>query len=255
MKYPELIPTDRSPAPLGRILPRDRHRLSFVLLWLFFLAYLCYWARMHWGWLFDPLLQNDDARIWLFPFHRYTPGSPLADDPVAMEKLALLPSGIRLLYRFLVPWAGLYAAAKIVQGICLGIIGLSGWALGRSKRGGLAAGILLVFLMLNTRFIPNTMAGGLARGFAFPLSALWVAGVFTRRERLRWAAILLLALTYPMSMVLLLGCEALTALWENLRKTGKAVRLRLLRAILLACVSVLIILPYMASTRKIVRLF
>ncbi|HAH31698.1 MAG TPA: hypothetical protein DCL44_05225 [Elusimicrobia bacterium] len=226
-----------------------------MLLWLVFLAYLGYWAHMHWGWLFDPLLQNDDARIWLFPFHRYTPGSPLADDPVAMEKLALIPSGLRLLYHFLVPWAGVYAAPKIVQGICLGIVGLAGWALGRSQRGGLAGGILLAFLMLNTTFIVNRMAGGLARGFAFPLMALWVAGAFSRRERLRWAAIMLSALTYPNALVLLLGCETLTALWENIRKNGKIARLRLLRAILLACVSVLIIMPYIAATREFGRPF
>ena len=256
MKYLNLIPPDRSPAPLGRLLPQaPRHRLSVLLLWLVFLAYLGYWARMHWGWLFDPLLQNDDARIWLFPFHRYTPGSPLANDPVALEKLAMIPSGLRLLYRFLVPWSGVYAAPKIAQGFCLGIIGFAGWALGRSRRGGLAGGILLAFLMLNTSFIVNRTAGGLARSFAFPLIALWVAGAFSKRERLRWAAIMLSALTYPTALALLLGCETLTTLWENARKKGKTVRLRLLRAILLSCVSVIMILPYAAATRKLGRPF
>ncbi len=225
------------------------------MLWFFFLAYLAYWARLHWGWLFDTLLQNDDARIWLYPFHRYTPGSPLANDPVAMEKLALVPSGLRLLYGLLVPWTGVYAAPKIVQGICLGIMGYAGWALGRSKRGGPAMGILLVFLMLNISFIVNRTAGGLARGFAFPLIGLWVAGAFSRRERLRWAAIMLSALAYPTALVLLLGCETLTALWESARRTGKTARLRLLRAILLACVSVIMILPYMAATRELGRSF
>lgn len=256
MNYFNLIPPDYSTAPPRRFFPGDKpHRLSVALLWLVFLVYLAYWARMHWGWLFDPLMQSDDARIWLFPFHRYTPGNPLAADPVAMEKLALTPSGVRLLYRFLVPWAGLYISPKIVQGLCLGIFGFAAWALARARKGGLAAGILLAFLALNTRFIVNSMAGGLARAFSFPLSALWVAGVFTGRERLRWAAIMLSALTYPMSMVLLLGAEMVTALWNNLRRNGKVFRLRLLRAILLACVSALIILPYLAATRKTGRSF
>jgi len=254
--FHDLLPPDRSPGPLGRLLPRDlKHRLSVLLLWFFFLAYLGYWARMHWGWLFDTLLQNDDARIWLYPFHRYTLGSPLAADPVALEKLALVPSGLRLLYRCLVPWTGVFAAAKIIQGLCLGIIGYAGWALGRSRRGGLAAGILFVFLMLNTTFIVNRMAGGLARGFAFPLLALWVAGAFSRRERLRWVALMLSALAYPTALVLLLGCETLTVLWDNARKTGKTARLRLLRAGLLVGVSMAMIIPYTLGTRELGRPF
>ncbi|HNW44861.1 MAG TPA: hypothetical protein PKI19_10180 [Elusimicrobiales bacterium] len=256
MEYKALIPSDRAPAPFAGALPADaRHRWSVLLLWACFLAYLAYWARLHWGWLFDPLLQNDDARIWIFPFHRCTPGAPLAADPVALEKLALTPYGLRLLYQALVPWTGVYAAPKIVQGLCLAVAGWAGWALGRSRRGGLAAGVLLVFLVLNTAFIVNRMAGGLARSFAFPLLALWAAGVFSRRERLRWAAVLLAALTYPSALVLLLGCEALTALWENLRPGGKLARRALLRAVFLAGASLLLMLPYAADTKHLGRPF
>ncbi|MBM4270464.1 MAG: hypothetical protein FJ144_28310, partial [Deltaproteobacteria bacterium] len=64
----------RSPkAPaLGTLLPRSRlHWASVCVLWLLFLAYVVVWVRGNAEVLLDPMVQADDARTILFPFHRY----------------------------------------------------------------------------------------------------------------------------------------------------------------------------------------
>src|SRR5262249_2709632 len=76
----------RSPkAPaLKSLVPRTPlHWISVGLLWALFLAYAVLWIRGNAEVLFDPLVQADDARTILFPFHRYGSEHALAGDPVA----------------------------------------------------------------------------------------------------------------------------------------------------------------------------
>ena len=219
-----LLPPRGAVRPLGALRPRGpSHAASVIGLWLLFLAYLVVWVRGNAAMLFDLSLQTDDARMWLFPFHRYGPEGALADDPISLEYLAQIPPGVRLLYAILVPRVGLFAAAKGVQLLALAVVGAAGWTLAWSKRGGLGAALLLVFLVLHTPFVINLGAGGLARNFGFPIAALWVAGAVAARDRVRWAAALLGALTYPPVMLLVLGAEGLLAV----RGLGEISRRRL----------------------------
>ncbi len=73
-RWDDLLP-HRGPRHIWRDLrPRGfGHWLSVVLLWVVFAGYLGTWIEGQWGWLTDPMLQNDDALTSLFAFHKYDP--------------------------------------------------------------------------------------------------------------------------------------------------------------------------------------
>lgn len=213
---------------------RRWHVISIVLLWALFFIHAGCWAHANHRSLFDPLIQCTDARIHLFPFHRYANPPRLAEDPLALDMLAFSTIGIRALYRLFVPWCGLFAAAKLVKALAYLIVAISMWILARSRRAGLAAAILLGFLMLRTDNIVENMAGGLQRAFGYPLMALWLAGALSRRPIARGASLLLASATYPTIMALLLGAEGLFRLWQGVRFRSPAFRRSLLRFAVLA---------------------
>jgi hypothetical protein len=223
-------------------LPSSRwYWISCGALLAIFAAYAALWVHAHRGYLFDPQLQNDDARTSLFQFHRYGPERALADDPIAGEMMVIATPGHWLLYRALVPLVGLHAASKIVQGLCLGVLVAAAVVLARARRGGLACAIVLVFLALHTPFVVNRIAGGHGRGFAFPLMALWTAGVIARSHRSRFTAASIAALFYPPVLLLLLGAEGIVALWglpglPRVRLSRRLARYAFLVAVCTACV-------------------
>jgi hypothetical protein len=211
-----------------------------------FLAYLAAWTRGNAAVLFDPMVQADDARTILFPFHRYGPEGALADDPVAREMAAYTPPFVRGLYAVLVPWVGLHVAPKIVQALSLLVLFWAGWIAVRSRRVGLAGGVLLVFLFLHSGYCVRKIAGGLPRSFAFPALALWIAGALAGRERVRVAATVVAAATYPVAALLLLAAEGLYTLRSGLWPT-RALRGRLLRYSLTVALAALVLAPYLVS--------
>ncbi len=238
------LPPGRPALPWRRLAPRTTaHRVSCVLLCAIFLAYVGAWVHAHRGYLFDPQLQNDDARFGLFALHQYSRPPTLRDDPIADDAIARLPPGIWLLYRTLTPLTGLPWASKIVQGICLAIAGLSALLLARARRGGLAAAILLAFLLLHTPFVVNRIGGGHGRAFMFPLLSLWIAGAVARSGRWRFAATAAATLFYPPSVLLLLVAEGVLTLTELPRSTVEDAARRLRRYAMLAAACAACMLP------------
>lgn len=235
----------RQPAlPWRRLAPRATvHRVSCALLCALFLAYVGAWTSAHRGYLFDPQLQNDDARFGLFAFHQYSRPPTLRDDPIANDAMARLPPGVWLLYRCLTPLTGLPWAPKIVQGICLAIVALSAVLLARARRGGLAGAILLMFLMLHTPFVVNKIAGGHGRAFMFPLLGLWIAGAAARSGRWRFAATAAATLFYPPAVLLLLAAEGVLTLLELPRSRLEDAAQRLRRYAMLAAACAACMLP------------
>ncbi len=226
------LPNARPALSWKRLRPRTAlHWVSCLVLWAIVVAYAGVWVNAHSGYLFDPLLQNDDARCSLFPFHEYGPEATLGDDPIARDIAVRMPPGFRLQYRVLTPLVGLYAASKVVQAICLGIVAWAAVLLCRSRRAGLAGALLLVFLMLHTPYVVNRIGGGHARSFAFPLMALWTAGVIAGSPRARFAALVTAAFMYPVAVLLLLGAEGVYAL-----RTRDLKRYAVLAAVCFACV-------------------
>ncbi len=182
------------------------HRISGILLISVFLVYLGFWVNANSEKLLDPNFQNGDARQHLFFFHQFDSGA-LREDPVAQEFWLLSPPFFRLLYRILVPATGVLVASKIVQGLCYLILALAAMLLIRSRRAGLAAGLVAAFLFLHTDLVGHRIAGGLPRGFAFPALMLWFSGAVTSNWPARALAAFIAAATYPVSMLLVLAAE------------------------------------------------
>ena len=158
------LPNGRPGLSWERLRPRTRlHWVSCLLLWAIVLVYAVVWVNAHRGYLFDPLLQNDDARTSLFAYHQYGSEPTLADDPIAHDIAVRLPPGTWLQYRLLTPLVGLYTASKVVQFICLALVAWTAVLLCRSRRAGLAGALLLVFLMLHTPYVVNRIGGGFPR--------------------------------------------------------------------------------------------
>ena len=207
-----LIPPGRPSPGWRKLRPREpRHAASCLLLWAVFGTFIAFWVQAHWGYLADLGLQSDDARTF-FPFHGLNEPGLFEGDPIAAEVGAFVTPGVGLIYRILTPFVGLYAATKLVQLLCLGILVGAGWILIRSRRVGLAGGLLLVFLLLHTPAVPGRIAGGLPRGFAFPLYSLWCAGAFSRSERTRFTSAVVAAVVYPPAMAMIIAAEGVFGL-------------------------------------------
>lgn len=248
----KIVPTGAVPPALRNQLPRGiLHWLSVGLLAIVFSVYLAFWISGNFPFLTDPMLQTDDARTVHFPFHRYGPDKAMANDPLASDMLGFSPPGIRLLYRLLVPVCGLFVATKIVQLICLLLIFLAAWWIIRSKKGGLAAGLLMAFMLLHSWWVVNRIAGGTPRAFAFPLLALWVAGALSDSERRRYVAAMLCSITYPTAMVIILGAEGLLLLHGVAIRGGLRLLFgRLKRYALLVGGCFLLILPFALGNER-----
>jgi hypothetical protein len=221
-----------------------KNRLEWVssaaVLWIF-CSWFISWYRGNHDVLWDPMLQPDDARTALFPFHRYDEGHPLADDPIALEMLEYQPYAHRLLFRLTVPFMGLLAATKIVQALLFLVIAVAGIVVATSRRAGLGAGLLFTFLFIHDISVQERVLGGLPRGFGFPVTALWLAGALSRRTWARYAAAVIAALTYPTGLAMVLGAEGVYAV-RGFARPGWATLLRRLRRfgiLVLACVALL----------------
>ena len=213
---------------------------SAAVLWVFF-SWFISWYRGNSDVLWDPMLQPDDARTALFPFHRYDEGSPLADDPIALEMLEYQPYAHRLLFRLTVPFVGLLAATKIVHALLFVVIAFGGLVLATSRRAGLGAGLLFTFLFVHDISVQERVLGGLPRGFGFPVCSLWLAGALARRAWVRYAAAVIAAFTYPTGLAMVLGAEGVYAV-RGFARPGFATLFRRLRhfgILVLACVALL----------------
>lgn len=206
-------------------------------------AYLSVWIGGNWGMLTNPDLQNDDARTILFPFHQYGSAKALGDDPISSEMLSLVPWGVRALYLAFVPIFDVYVASKLVQAVALGVLLYAAMVLARSRRAGLGAAALLLFFLLHTSYVADRIGGGLPRAFGFPCFALWLSGVLAQRRGPRFAAPVILALTYPSIMNLILAAEGLLALRGLGRIQWGIIGRRLRRYALLVGVCLACVLP------------
>lgn len=218
---------DRSSRPTSTA--RRVEWLSIALLLGVLSCFLAEWLGVNWPTLTDWHLQTDDARTTLFPFHRYGAEHALLGDPIAEEMLGFAPHVLRFLYWLLVPSVGLFIGAKIVQALAFGIMVYACVEVARSKRAGLAGGVLLLFLLLHDWFVVNRVAGGLPRSFGFSAFALWLAGIVTNRRKLRFAGPILAALTYPSVMNVLLAAEGLLAVRRFWKIDWRVVTRRLKR--------------------------
>jgi hypothetical protein len=199
--------------------------VTSVVLAALLIGYVGRFVAVYYSYLFDKNLQNDDARIVLFPFWSFSHNPDLAKDPMVQEQLGVIMASFQLLYRFILLFTDVLMASKVVQLACFSMVLWGGYVLWRSRRAGLASAVLFVAFFLATPFFLNRIGGGLPRGFAFPCIALWAAGAIAAREKVRWVAMVIGGLFYPPAMVLTLGAEGVFAL-RGLRRMKRGLFLR-----------------------------
>ena len=188
-------------------------------------------------------MRCEDASVF---YHQFDSGA-LQDDPVAGELWLFSPPFFRLMYRVLVPATGVLVASKIVQGLCYLILAIAVLLLIRSRGAGLAAGLVAAFLFLHTDLVGDRIAGGLPRGFAYPVLMLWFSGAVTLSWTARAMAAFIAAATYPIAMVLVLGSEIAHQILSLLRIPAKPLKQTATRLGLLTAGCALIIAPYVVS--------
>jgi hypothetical protein len=215
-----------------------------------FLVYLGVWIKGNRGLLFDPMFQNNDVRTHLIGFHRYTEEKALADDPIAAERLATVPPGLRFLYHILVPISGLYVASKIVQAMCFFLVFLAGILLMLSNRGSAASGMILIFFVLHSPNIVIDISGGLQRNFFIPLFLLWAVGAITKKKGLRFASVLMAVLAYPPAMAMMLVTEGILMMKDLFGSPLKTFVSQLKHFAILFFACVILMFPYFISTHR-----
>ena len=163
------------------------------------------------GLLNQAIFSNDMAQ-WTAWAYRYQDAELFVGDPNAAYWTANFPIGYHALLRFLAP---LFDPQLIGETVGLALGGLATWLsfqLGRQVCGGRLTGglaaLLLVFIGQFTHFQALNLltfeAGGLPRGFAFPLLLLGYLGIVQDRSWQFSGAVILAALFYP-PMVVSLG--------------------------------------------------
>ena len=165
----------------------------------------------HVSYALDPGVFNDDVRQQVFPFFRFSDRDLFKNDFLGDYILAATPVGLRALY---------VAAATVLDATVLSkalpyllllatVAAVVATAVAVGSRWSAFASASLV---LGASVFMTRMAGGLARGFAFPFLAVGLA--LLAAGRLRWLALLVpfAAAFYPPAAVLLGLAAAIAAL-------------------------------------------
>jgi len=202
----------------------------------------------------EPLIFNDDARAWIYPFYRYSESALFPNDYNGDYHLAISPWGYRGLYMIasyfgvatelskIVPYVGLLSTVT-----CLAI---TAYAFGGKTGAWVAAALCLG----NSIYLAN-MSGGLARSFAFPLLAAAGAALTYSRYHIVGILVLLGAAFYPVTAVQIGIALALVLLVlpANSRggvATGWSFKRCLIFVAAIGGTAVLVLLPHALSSSR-----
>ena len=150
----------------------------------------------------DPSVFNDDVRQQIFPFFRFSDRDLFPHDALGDYVLAGTPIGVRALYTAAALIHDAVPLSKILPYILLlvTVAAVVGATVAIGSRWSAFASASLV---LGSSLFIARMAGGLARGFAFPLLALGLALLAAGRLRYLLALVAVSAALYPPVAVLL----------------------------------------------------
>lgn len=134
----------------------------------------------------DPYFFNDDARIQIFPFFRYSNPEAFANDYLGDYALALLPSGYRLLYWFGAHTVDAFTLSKILPYpmmlFTVVLIALAAFRIGRYP-----AAFVAACIVLGSNLYIERVTGALPRSFGYPIAA---AALFALvYGRYKWLAV------------------------------------------------------------------
>src|SRR5262245_40238814 len=150
----------------------------------------------------NPRVVNDDARQQIPPFLRYEKGSGFSNDYIGEYFLACFPPGYRGLYTLAGVLGVTTPVSKVLPYVLL-LVTVAFMALAANRIGGRWAGWVSAALCLGSAVYLERMAGGLPRGFGFPILAAGLFALAAGKVRLLAVLVLLGAAFYPVSGVLL----------------------------------------------------
>jgi len=172
---------------------------------------------------FSPCVINDDLRQQLYWMARWLDASLYPPDLLGDYSAAYVPVGLKALYYPLVAGLGIdpLLASKLVSGGLFVLLALSLFGLGIALEGRTLGFFTAAMAWLMPFFLKN-ISGGLSRGFAGPLLALFLLVWVRRRDAAMAAVLLVQALCIPYIAILCAGCACLDAVWGRLTDRAAA---------------------------------
>ncbi len=218
------------------------------LVWLFLPALIAH-ARNS----LDPLQFNDDARIVIWPFYRYSNPAAFPNDYLGDYVMAThIPIGYRVLFTV---GSWLWDAeplSKLIPYLLLPIVvvaaGIAGHAFARKTGAWIA-----MALTLGTDVYLERMGGGLPRAFAHPAIAVGLVAIIYGRVRLAAVMVVVASAFYPSAgAVLGIAFAAYLFLLPSASRgdaEGWRFGKRLRVTVLVALASAIVVLPLALSQR------
>ena len=186
--------------------------------WLFVaLLSLVVFAVAHRHGLASPFVVNDDVRQQLFWMARWLDPALYPPDLLNQYASAYVPAGVKALYFAAVAGLGLdpLLVSKLVTGGLFLVTALAFFGLGAALEGRTLGFFTASMAWLMPFFLKN-ISGGLSRGFAAPLLALFLLAWMRRSGRGMAIVLLAQAVCIPYIAILSAGCACLDALLARL---------------------------------------
>ncbi len=165
----------------------------------------------------SPFVVNDDVRQQLFWMARWLDPALYPPDLLNQYASAYVPAGVKALYFAAVAGLGLdpLLVSKLVTGGLFLVTALAFFGLGAALEGRTLGFFAASMAWLMPFFLKN-ISGGLSRGFAAPLLALFLLAWMRRNGRGMAAVLLAQAVCIPYIAILSAGCACLDALLARL---------------------------------------
>lgn len=161
-----------------------------------------------WPALTDRYHLNNDVRQHVYWMQQWQDPALFRHDLLTEYARDFQPWGFRLLYRVLAPVVPPLLLSRFLPLLLLALAALYTWRLGRLVAGELA-GLLAVAMLLVAPTVLQKMAGGMPRGFALPLLAMFLFYLARRAPGKSFAVLLAQALFYPMVFLASVAAAAL----------------------------------------------
>jgi len=175
--------------------------------------------------LTNSFMVNDDVRQQVYWMQKWIDASLYPPDLLNGYAQQYVPWGVKALYRAAVPVVDPLMFSKILTGFTFTALGtlifMTCRLMGSRSLGW--AGLSTYWLM---PYFLDTMSGGLARSFAFPLLAMFMLGWFTGKPWVLVSSLLLQSLLIPYVFPLCLAAVLVSWLLFGIRRMPPAVPLK-----------------------------
>ena len=156
---------------------------------------------------FDPYLQNDDARIAIFPFWSFHEDL-FKGDYIAQAMSAYTPWLHKTFYYLLTFVFDLLTVTKILQIAAISWGGFHAFRIGHRRSGGLG-GLFSIYLVFHTYVLLERAGGGHPRAFALPIILMTIDGIDQNSEKQSGLGAVLGFAIYPTAGLIALSVHSI----------------------------------------------